>query len=173
MHSMLKIFVAFTLLSLSVLGWQPGAGAQPFGCSGDVAAADLVSCFGPWAGLVACESGGQARVENPHSTASGTFQFLDTTWRWVVTDMGRADLVGLRAKDASVADQFAAAIHLRDMAGGGISHWVCGWAYDRGVEAGSGAALVASEQFVVLEVPFALQIDWVAFEPGLGNPLNV
>jgi len=68
-------------------------------------------------------------IENPHSTASGLFQFLDTTWQWVTTDMGRPDLAAVRAKDASVPDQLAAAIHLRDMPGGGISHWVCGYRY--------------------------------------------
>ncbi len=85
--------------------------------------------WGPWRGLIECESGFQATVENPHSTASGLFQFLDTTWVWTAEHAGRSDLTGMRAKDASVADQYAMAVHLRDMPGGGISHWECDWAY--------------------------------------------
>jgi len=90
--------------------------------------------FGAWNGIIACESGFNRYAHNAHSTASGLFQFLDTTWRWVTTDMGRPDLVALPggAVDASVADQYAAAEHLRLMPGGGISHWVCGYRWNDG-----------------------------------------
>lgn len=30
--------------------------------------------------IMYCESGGRPDVQNPYSTASGLFQFLDTTW---------------------------------------------------------------------------------------------
>ena len=85
--------------------------------------------FGPWNGLVNCESGFDPWAHNAHSSASGLFQFLDTTWDWVAADAGRFDLVGLEARQASVQDQYLMAVHLRDMPGGGIGHWVCGWAY--------------------------------------------
>ena len=92
-------------------------------------AADRYGIDPAWFGLIECESGWQPTIENSKSTASGLFQFLDTTWRWVTEDMGRFDLAAGRAKDASIADQYAAAVHLRDMPGGGISHWVCGYRY--------------------------------------------
>lgn len=47
-----------------------------------------------------CESGGNAKAQNPTSTASGLFQFLDTTWRSLDASAGYA-----RAKDAPVAVQ--------------------------------------------------------------------
>ena len=89
--------------------------------------------FGPWAGVVECESSGYVRIENPVSTASGLFQFLDTTWDWVTADAGRDDLTGRPASEASVSDQYAMALHLRDMPGGGIGHWECGYRYKRGL----------------------------------------
>ena len=88
--------------------------------------------FGPWNGVIDCESGGVANIENPTSTASGLWQFLDTSWDWTAEHAGRWDLVGTRAKDASVADQWAMAEHLRTMPGGGISHWLCGYRYGDG-----------------------------------------
>lgn len=33
-----------------------------------------------WNAIVQCESGGNPRAQNPHSTASGLFQDLDSTW---------------------------------------------------------------------------------------------
>lgn len=36
---------------------------------------------GGWGPVIACESGGNPRAENPTSTASGLFQFIDGTWR--------------------------------------------------------------------------------------------
>ena len=85
--------------------------------------------LGPWAALAACESGYGAdawTAQNPYSTASGRFQFLDTTWQWVTADMGRPDLVDLgRAMHATPNDQLAAAEHLRTMPGGGLQHWEC------------------------------------------------
>ncbi|MDH3306126.1 MAG: transglycosylase SLT domain-containing protein [Acidimicrobiia bacterium] len=32
--------------------------------------------------VMACESGGNPNAKNPHSTATGLFQFLDGTWAW-------------------------------------------------------------------------------------------
>lgn len=47
--------------------------------------------------IARCESGGNPRAQNPSSTASGTYQFLDSTWR----SIGGTG----RAKDASPAEQ--------------------------------------------------------------------
>lgn len=47
--------------------------------------------------IARCESGGNSRAQNPGSTASGTYQFLDSTWR----SLGGTG----RAKDASPALQ--------------------------------------------------------------------
>lgn len=33
------------------------------------------------AAIIQCESGGDPQAENPHSTASGLYQFIDGTWR--------------------------------------------------------------------------------------------
>jgi len=85
--------------------------------------------LGPWEALAGCESGYAENawtIQNPHSTASGRFQFLDTTWQWVTADMNRPDLTRLgRAMYATPADQLAAAEHLRTMPGGGLQHWEC------------------------------------------------
>ena len=78
-------------------------------------------------GIAACiakyESGGNPRAENPTSSASGLFQFIDGTWRAVT---GRHD----RASDAPVSVQIAAFYKLWN-GGRGAGHWVtahkCGW----------------------------------------------
>lgn len=78
-------------------------------------------------GIAACiakyESGGNPRAQNPHSSASGLFQFIDGTWRAIT---GRSD----RAKDAPVSVQIAAFYKLWD-GGRGAHHWVvapkCGY----------------------------------------------
>lgn len=129
--------------------------------------AQPVTDFGAWNGIIDCESGGVANIENPTSTASGLWQFLDTTWSWVAEDAGRNDLVSTRAKDASVADQWAMAEHLRTMPGGGISHWVCGyrWNDDTGPInvrwLGEETRTVTTPPaFRVLEVPKVTFLDW-------------
>lgn len=52
-----------------------------------------------------CESGGDYSLTNPHSTASGGWQFLDSTWQYVTGLPGRA-------KDYSRAVQDRAALKL-------------------------------------------------------------
>lgn len=78
-------------------------------------------------GVAACirkyESGGNYRAENPSSTASGAYQFLDSTWHAIT---GRSD----RAKDAPPSVQDAAFFKL--WAGGAnASQWttahLCGY----------------------------------------------
>lgn len=77
-------------------------------------------------GIAACirkyESGGNYRAQNPHSTASGAYQFLDSTWH----GLGYSG----RAMDASPSTQDAAFYRL--WAGGrNASQWVtahkCGY----------------------------------------------
>lgn len=36
---------------------------------------------GGWGPIIQCESSGNPRAQNPNSTASGLFQFLNSTWR--------------------------------------------------------------------------------------------
>lgn len=38
--------------------------------------------------IVRCESGFQRFAKNPHSTAEGYFQFLNSTWRYTMEMMG-------------------------------------------------------------------------------------
>lgn len=70
----------------------------------------------PPCSVMYCESGGNIRAENPHSTASGKWQFLDSTWA------GHGGYA--RAKDApeSVQDERARQVYA---GGAGRGHWVC------------------------------------------------
>jgi outer membrane biosynthesis protein TonB len=78
-------------------------------------------------GIAACirkyESGGNYRAQNPTSTASGAYQFINSTWRAIT---GRSD----RAKDAPPSVQDWAFYKLWDH-GRGAHHWVtahkCGY----------------------------------------------
>lgn len=54
-----------------------------------------------WGPIIACESGGNPTAQNSSSSASGLFQFLDTTWQ-ALGGVGRA-------KNASVSQQYAMA----------------------------------------------------------------
>lgn len=53
-----------------------------------------------WDPIIKCESGGNPTAQNPGSTASGLFQFLDSTWQ----SLGGSQY-SRRAKDASVEQQ--------------------------------------------------------------------
>jgi hypothetical protein len=67
----------------------------------------------PPGGFLACvrrhESGGNYRAENPVSTASGAYQFLDSTWRTMSARAGHSGWG--HAADAPPAVQDAVAIH--------------------------------------------------------------
>lgn len=69
-----------------------------------------------WACIIQHESGGDPTAQNAHSTASGLFQFLDTTW---ISNGG--GVYGPRAMDATAAEQWviAEATEARD----GWSPW--------------------------------------------------
>lgn len=64
-----------------------------------------------------CESGGDYTAQNPTSSASGAYQFLDSTWRGIPGTSGYA-----RAKFAPASVQDAAAIWLYQQAG--TSPWL-------------------------------------------------
>lgn len=66
--------------------------------------------------IIQCESGGVANAQNPTSSASGLYQFIDSTWRAY-----RGGSSAARAKDASVAEQHAAAARL--FAAEGYTPW--------------------------------------------------
>lgn len=61
-----------------------------------------------------CESGGNPHAQNPHSSASGLFQEIDSTWH-------AYGGTTTRAADASVAEQIAVTEHL--YAADGLSPW--------------------------------------------------
>jgi hypothetical protein len=66
-----------------------------------------------WNPVIHCESRGNPTAQNRSSTASGLFQFLDSTWR----GLGGTG----RAKDASVAEQYR--IANRQYALSGFTAW--------------------------------------------------
>jgi LysM repeat protein len=68
---------------------------------------------GGWGPIIACESGGNAKAQNPSSSASGLFQMLDSTWHGLG---GKG-----RAKDASEAEQYSRAEKLYSQSG--LSPW--------------------------------------------------
>ena len=59
-----------------------------------------------------CESGGSYTAQNPTSTASGAYQFLDTTWQGLSAAKGYS-----KAKYAPASVQDAAALELYNQAG--------------------------------------------------------
>jgi hypothetical protein len=86
------------------------------------------------AAIAACESGhrladGSAdlhthdwQAQHSVSTASGAFQFIDGTWRWVWQDLIGEDPPAARARDAEPHEQLRAFLALwRD--GAGAHHW--------------------------------------------------
>ena len=88
-----------------------GVAAGVILASGNTAHADL-----DWAPIIACESGGNPTAQNPSSTASGLFQFLDTSW--IAYGGGT---YARRAKDATPAQQYE--IANRAYAQSGLTPW--------------------------------------------------
>jgi resuscitation-promoting factor RpfA len=77
-------------------------------------AAEPVASSVDWSPIIHCESGGNPHAQNASSTASGLFQFLDTTWRGLGGSTAHA-------KDASVAEQYA--IANKAYAQSGLTPW--------------------------------------------------
>ena len=69
-----------------------------------------------WAPIIACESGGNPTAQNPSSTASGLFQFLDSSW--IAYGGGK---YASRAKFATPAQQYE--IANRAYAQSGLAPW--------------------------------------------------
>jgi LysM repeat protein len=78
----------------------------------EVLAAGTAHADVDWGPLIRCESGGSPTAQNPSSTASGLFQFLDSSWRAYGGGKYAA-----RAKDATVAQQYEIANHAYAMSG--------------------------------------------------------
>lgn len=89
---------------------EPGTGR----CGGDL----------PPCSVMMCESGGSLTAENPHSTASGKWQILQTTSDGYARSAGRPDLIGVPASQWSEADQDDAARAIY-RGGSGRGAWVC------------------------------------------------
>lgn len=67
--------------------------------------------------IIACESGGDPSAQNPVSSASGLYQFIDSTWAYTWTDYLGEQPPTPRAHLASVADQHRAGRALFDREG--------------------------------------------------------
>jgi hypothetical protein len=77
-------------------------------------AAETVASSVDWNAIIQCESGGNPHAQNAGSSASGLFQFLDSTWRGLGGSTAHA-------KDASVAEQYA--IANKAYAQSGLTPW--------------------------------------------------
>lgn len=99
---------------------------------------------GGWGPVIACESGGRADAQNPSSTASGLFQFLDTSW--IAYGGGQ---YASRAKFATPAQQLAVAN--RAFAQSGLSPWAASqgcWGGKLGSSLGAGLVPAATAALV-------------------------
>lgn len=76
--------------------------------------------------IVHCESRGDAAADNPVSSASGLYQFIDSTWAYVWRDYLGVEPPTARAKHASVEQQTRAAVALYQAEG------LTPWAASRG-----------------------------------------
>lgn len=78
----------------------------------------------PPCAVLACESGGNIHAQNPTSSASGKWQFIQSTANAAARAIGRPDLVGSPASSwpESVQDQAAAWLYA---GGAGRGHWSC------------------------------------------------
>lgn len=68
---------------------------------------------------MACESGGDPNAQNPHSTASGTYQFLDSTAKWVYREIHGQELDMKDKNNPAIQREMAEWLYDRY----GLSHW--------------------------------------------------
>lgn len=97
--------VASIMVLLATYVTTPALAHEPPDVSPEVAA-DAVA----W-----CESEDSYTAENPVSTASGRYQFLDGTWEWVTGLPGPASAYAPEVQDAAFLELWAD--------GAGASHW--------------------------------------------------
>jgi hypothetical protein len=69
--------------------------------------------------LIRCESGWQTEIKNKNSSATGLGQFINSTWIWTRTEMGRDPNLELRKDPYEMIDTL---IYLWDN-GNGWRHW--------------------------------------------------
>lgn len=87
--------------------------------------------FGPWNGVVACESEGRAAVISRGTPYHGLFQFSESTWDNMANRRDRSNLLRRPPSQYTVAQQLRQAEYLRTL--DGIGHWpVCGRRYGDG-----------------------------------------
>lgn len=98
---------AWARLTAHVEAQRRASAYRPGQCGGS-----LPPCY-----VMRRESGGNIRAQNPRSTASGKWQFLDSTWRRIPAARGYA-----KARHAPEHVQDAAARWLWN-GGRGCSHW--------------------------------------------------
>ena len=108
----MRAFTLAAVIAISAIGLSacdPGPGVKVQG---------LIVCNGttlPTCAIVKRESGFNPRAENPHSTASGLYQFIDRTWRSCGTRYSHAS-------HAPVSTQVGCARKVWN-GGHGASHW--------------------------------------------------
>lgn len=109
---------------------EPGSGCSRVG---QFTRAELVSCFGPWAGVAVCESSGDSTAHNPMDTdglpALGMWQFKQATWDATARHAGRIDLIGADPRRLPADVQFSMVLHHANAMGNGTRPWGCAWAY--------------------------------------------
>jgi hypothetical protein len=107
---------------------------------------------GGWGPIIECESGGNPNAENPSSTASGLFQFLNSTWRSVGGSGS--------ASSASVDEQYRRAEMLYDRAG------TSPWAASRSCWAGKSAPEPVIRQASTASAPSGRGGESYTVQPG-------
>lgn len=114
-----------------------------------------------WAPLIRCESGGNPKAQNASSTASGLFQFLDSTWR-----SNGGGKYAKRAKDATVSQQYEIANLLLHRAG------LAPWAASKRCWSGktSVSAIKASLGSVKADVELAAKVSPTPSAPRSSTP---
>lgn len=83
-----------------------------------------------WAGVVRCESGGDAQATNRWSGADGLFQFMPATWEAVAERRGKPRLARKAPSSVPVAQQLRQALWLKRNVS--IRQWSCWRAYGTG-----------------------------------------